>query len=285
MLVKKIYSGIKAWSKTQAAVMSFFLFVAFLILMFLASPIIKVAWQEETINFWNDILVGIATGLIGIVFTISFVQSALDKQAEKDEKVNEYKKVIRYSKYLGILINEYVVYFNSVVTPLDKRGIELDKGFISGFTLKDMSGMYYSSTLLRDGYNTPTIKKFYDAEAELANYLLRWNEEIDFKYSKNLEVLINDFLSMSKKLDSRGNILSALEVAGGKERLSETITKELKNESIDYIQKFNDGQLESNIMTPVVYLYLFLNMQQEYIIKINAEIDNIKNELERLEAI
>ena len=50
-------------------------------------------------------------------------------------------------------------------------------------------------------------------------------------------------------------------------------------------KKFNDGQLKGNIMTPVVYLYLFLNMQQEYIIKISAEIDNIKNELERLEAI
>lgn len=272
-------NGIIAWSNTQAARMSLFIFVIFLILAFMASPIIKVTWKEETVNFWNNVLIGIATGLIGIIFTISFVQSALDKQAAKDEKVIEYKKIVRYSKYLDILINEYVVYYNHIVTPLDKRGIVLDKGFISEFSLKDMSGMYYPSILIRDGYNTPAIKRFYEAESELSNYLLRWNEEIDFKHSKKLEVLINEFLSMSKKLDSRGNILGALETSFGQKRVSDQITTNLKEGKEDYLKKFNDGQLVSHIMTPVVYLYYFLSMQQDSIKKITAEISNIKDEL------
>lgn len=249
----------------------------------MASPIIKVTWKEETVNFWNNILIGAATGLIGIIFTISFVQSALDKQAAKDEKVNEYKKIVRYSKYLDILINEYVVYYNHIVTPLDKRGIVLDKRFISEFSLKDMSGMYYPSILIRDGYNMPAIKKFYEAESELANYLLRWNEEIDFKHSKKLEVLINEFLSMSKKLDSRGNILGALETSFGQKRVSDQITTNLKEGKEDYLKKFNEGQLVSHIMTPVVYLYNFLSMQQDSIKKITAEIGNIKDELNIIE--
>ena len=284
MSEQKKSSGIKKWIHTQAAKMSLILFCVFLILIFAASPIVKVSWQDDTISFFNNILLGVATGLIGIIFTISFVQSALDKQAKKNKKVNEYRKILRYSKYLNILMDEYMVYFNHIVTPLDKSGIELDKDFISGFSLNDMSGMYYSSVLMRDGYNTPAIKKFYDSESDLFNYLLRWNEEIDFKYSKNLEELINDFLRMSKKLDSRGNILSALETSGGKERLSEIITKELRRKDVDYLKKFNDGQLQSNIMTPVVYLYCFLNMQQDYIKKIRTEIEKIYNELKSLES-
>jgi len=77
---------IKSCTHTQAALMSLFLFVISLILIFLASTIIKLSWSENIISFVNNILLGVATGLIGIIFTISFVQSVLDKQAEK---VNE----------------------------------------------------------------------------------------------------------------------------------------------------------------------------------------------------
>lgn len=273
---------IKKWCKTSAARASFVLLLFSILLLFGAAPIIEVSWDEEIIDYVNNVLIGLAVGLIGIIITISFVQNALDKQASKNEKVEEYRKIIRYSKYLQILIREYTIYYNLVVTPVDKRGNEIDKGFISSFGLKDMNGMYSSSILLRDNYNTPVIRKFYEAEDDLFSYLLRWNEEIDFKYSKKIEEIINEFLAKSKQLDSRGNILGALETSLGNSRLSDIITKELTNNKEDYLAKYNEGKLSSNIMTPVVVFFLFLNVQQNCIKKLMLEIESIKHELDEI---
>lgn len=101
-------------------------------------------WSDDYVNFANGVSIGIAVGLLGIIITISFVQCALDKQVTKNEKIDEFKKNARYNKYLQIILKEYTVYYNCVVTPPDKRLIRLDKGFASEFTLNDMSGMYYA---------------------------------------------------------------------------------------------------------------------------------------------
>lgn len=279
---KRVKVKFKKWMHSQAAKVSFVLLVISAVLLTMASPSIKVSWSDELVAYVNNVLIGTAVGLLGIIVTISFVQSALDKQTTKNEKVEEYKKIVRYNKYLQILINEYMVYYNHVVTPIDKHGIELDKGFIQGFTLKDMSGMYYGSLLIRDGFNTPAIKKFYEVEEKLSSYLLRWNEEIDFKYTPNLEAIINEFFAKSKELDSRGNILGALETVAGNKKLSETITTELTEGKVDYLTKFNDGELQSNVMTSVVFLYYFLNVQQECIKRLISEISSIENELKAL---
>lgn len=279
---KRVKVILQKWMQSQAAKVSFVLLIISILLLILASPYIKVSWSDEVVAYVNNVLIGTAVGLLGIIVTISFVQSALDKQTIKNEKVEEYKKIVRYNKYLQILINEYIVYFNHVVTPLDKNGIDLDKGFIQGFTLNDMSGMYYGSILIRDGFNTPAIKKFYEVEDKLSSYLLRWNEEIDFKYTPNLEAIINEFFAKSKELDSRGNILGALETVAGNERLSETITNILTENKVDYLTKFKNGELQSNVMTSVVLLFYFLNEQQKCITRLISEISSIENELKAL---
>ena len=48
--------NIKSWIHTQAALMSLFLFVISLILIFLASPIIKFSWSEDVISFVRVLL-------------------------------------------------------------------------------------------------------------------------------------------------------------------------------------------------------------------------------------
>jgi hypothetical protein len=265
--------------QSQAAKVSVVLLVISAVFLILASPIFKVGWSDEVIAYVNNILIGIAVGLLGIIVTISFVQNALDKQATKNEKVEEYKKIVRYNKYLKILISEYMVYYNQVVTPVDKRGTDLDKGFVDAFTLKDMSGMYYNSIVIRDGFNTPVIKRFYEVEGNLVTYLLRWNEEIDFKYTPKLEAIINEFLTKSKELDTRENILAALDTRLGNEKLSEIITTKLTEDKEDYLARFNEGKLQSNVMTCVVFLFFFLNMQRECIKQLNSEISIIENEL------
>lgn len=270
---------VRKWMQSQAAKVSVVLLVISAVFLILASPIFKVGWSDEVIAYVNNILIGIAVGLLGIIVTISFVQNALDKQATKNEKVEEYKKIVRYNKYLKILISEYMVYYNQVVTPVDKRGTDLDKGFVDAFTLKDMSGMYYNSIVIRDGFNTPVIKRFYEVEGNLVTYLLRWNEEIDFKYTPKLEAIINEFLTKSKELDTRENILAALDTRLGNEKLSEIITTKLTEDKEDYLARFNEGKLQSNVMTCVVFLYFFLNMQRECIKQLNSEISIIENEL------
>ena len=113
-------------------------------LLISSSPLTKVNWSDGYVNFANGASIGIAVGLLEIIIIISFVQCALDKQVTKNEKIDEFKKNARYNKYLQIILKEYTVYYNCVVTPPDKRLIRLDKGFVSEFALNDMSGMYYA---------------------------------------------------------------------------------------------------------------------------------------------
>ena len=270
------------WNKHPAACLSIALLIISLLLLIMASPVFETNWNEDYIDYVNNILIGIAVGFLGIIVTILFVQSALDRQTAKNEKIEEYKKIHRYYKYLKILIDEYMVYYNHVVTPIDKPKEDLDKGFIKDFELKDMNGMYINSILIRDGYNTPTIKKFYEAEECLRSYLLRWNEEIDFKYATKLEEIINEFLVKSKELDSRENILGALETSVVGKRLSEIISDELTENKRDYYTEFKEGRLQSNIMTPVVFLYCFLIVQRDCILRLVSEIISIENELKTI---
>lgn len=270
------------WILSTAGILSLCLIVASIILLFFSSPIVKVDWAESIVQFFNNIGIGLSTNLIGIIVTISAVQYFLDKQKMKNEKEEEYKKILRYNKYAQVLIQEYIAYFNLVVTPMEKRSGITDNKFVKTFELTDLCDLYTSSAFTKDMFYTPVIERFYDADEELHNYFLRMNEEIDFKYSETLEKVISDFLVNMRQLDVRRNIIGQQKLSAGGKKESICISEELKNPSRDYLKDFREGKLKSNLLTPIVCLYYYLQYQRETVLKYLSAIEGIENELQSL---
>lgn len=241
--------------ESTAARVSIILLVVSAMVIIVSAKLWGNSYENPIIQYITNVCIGVSTNIVGIIVTISVAQYFLDKQSIKDEKRNEYKKIIRYSKYARVLIYEYILYFNSVVTPMEKRNEISGNKFIQKFQLGDMCDLYRSTTFLKDRFYTPVIERFYSAEEELFMYLLRMNGEIDFKYSSNIGVSLNNFFVESKRLDIRNYILGQQQLVTGNEKNSEAIEKELKALSRDYIEDYKEGKLGSHMMTPVVQLF------------------------------
>lgn len=276
--LEKVKNRLLKWVKSTAGVISLCLFGVSCLLLFLS-----LCFMPEESEIMQNICIGLATNLIGIIVTVSFVQFFLDRQSVKIEKLEEYKKIIRYSKYGKILINEYIIYHNMVATPMEGRNNIPRDRFIEEYNLEDMRDLYKSTLLLKDRFYTPVIERYYDVEQELSAYFLRMLEEIDFKYAAELEVILTTFLVRSREMDVRRSVIGEQQLAAGGKKNSDFIAEELKNPKRDYLKDFAAGKLRGNIMMPVVQLFYFMKFQRTCLIEIIDEISIIEKDIEKIE--
>lgn len=103
--IEKIISYLKKWISSAAGRIS-------LILLFISIFLIVFACQswdclaEEMINNMRNILFGIATNLLGIIITVTFVQNVIDQQNLKKERKEETAKILRRHRIMQILIEQ-----------------------------------------------------------------------------------------------------------------------------------------------------------------------------------
>lgn len=103
--MKKIREVLK-WRKTAAGKISIILLVLSVILLVIAcSP--WGSFTERTANNINNILFGIATNLLGIIVTVSFVQYFIDKQDEQEELIQEKNMIIKYNRVMNLFLKKY----------------------------------------------------------------------------------------------------------------------------------------------------------------------------------
>lgn len=238
------------------------IFVSVLLLSLVFSTYGESFLSRETANTINNILVGIATSLIGIVVTVLFVQYAFDKQDDDRKRRDEIMAIKRYDKYMETLIRKFLKFYISVTTRRrDWSKADLEHPFEHRFKFSDIADMYSMSMYLSEGFLEPSIKLFYHAEEELKQYMLRMLENVDFKYNMPLEKILLDFVTKSVDLDMRGNILGAINTKFGNEPAIECISKDIANENYDWLDKFQRGELKGNSMLPYVMFYYSIQDQ------------------------
>lgn len=268
-----IYS---AAGKVSIILITFIILLFFLIFSTYGEKFITI----ETANTLNNILIGIATGLIGIVITVSFVQYVFDKQDEYRKRSDEIRSIKRYDKYMNTLIRKFFMSYISVTTRLNERTtVDLDNPFNHSFKFSDIADMYLPSMYLNEGFLEPSIVSFYRAEENVREYMLRMLENIDFKYNLALENILLDFVTKSADWDVRGNIISAIDTKIKKnQKLSEYISKLISDEKTDWLEKFQRNELQGNIMFPYVMFYYNIQNQArilkdytDYIKTLNCE--------------
>lgn len=278
-MIEKFFRYLKKWFKSAAGKLSIIMIVASMLLLLVAWSTIGSSFMtERDANTANNILIGIATNLLGIVVTVSFVQYFLDKQDDEEKCRNEIKTIKRYDKYMQTLIRRYFMFYISVTTRLKNRNmVDVEHSYEHNFEFSDLADMYQTSMYLSEGFLDSSIELFYQAEEKLRDYMLKMIENIDFKYNPDIEKLLQDFVTKSIDIDMRGQILGATNTRLGKnQKLSEYVSKEIANESNDWLGKFEKGELQGNLMIPYVLLYYNIKDQIRMIKKYLAYMKEIE---------
>ena len=258
---------INKWLKSAAGKMSIFLFLVSAILIIIAlSGWIKLWFSETEVDNINNIVIGIATNLIGIIVTVTFVQYFIDKQNEVMEREEEKKKILRYNRYMELLIRRYLTMYLSLTTRLEDRNeFDIETVFDRKFEFSDLADMYKTTLILSEKFLEPTISLFFDAENNMRDYMLRMVENIEFKYFQELSEVLLSFVVETSDLDMSRQILGNMNVYSGKDDngnsrpLSEQIGEYIANEDkYDWLGQFEMNELQGNMMLPYVIFYYTL---------------------------
>ena len=180
---------------------------------------------------------------------------------EEKERTNEILTIKRYDKYMQSLIQKFLMFYVTVTTRIEERNKNgMNSPFDHKFKFSDIADMYLPSLYLSEGLSKPSIELFYGAEEKIRDYMLKMLENIDFKYNRELEKILMDFVTQSTELDVRGYILDALKPTTGRNKIND-ISKNIANENYDWLKKFQDGELKSNAMLPYVLFYYNVQAQ------------------------
>ncbi|WP_300706583.1 MULTISPECIES: hypothetical protein [Helicobacter] len=265
----------KKWIKSAAGIVSITLFVISIILLLVA---ICLDYENFSNNI-NNTLFSLVTNLLGIIITISFVQHFIDRQNEKDEHIEENSKIKRYDRFMNVLMIRYSMYLNCVVTPIKRRSTINPLKLSSQFEFEDMCDLYKCSLYLCEGISKSSIESFYEIEEILRNYMIDMIQNIDFKYNKELERIIMEFVKKSIEYDMRGAILGNMTAYFGKEKMIDIAMKYIKDPSHDWLGKLQRGELDSNMMVPYVQLYKLLKIETELIKKCKDYMATLDNQI------
>lgn len=248
----------KKWINTAAGKVSISLFIFSAIMLMLVCCCSDCL--DEVIN---NILIGLATNLIGIVVTISFVQYFVDKQDIDEERKEEAKKILRYHKIMELLIDRYTLFFQCLTSPIEKRSeIARSKDLQRDFTFSDLSELYNLSLVLSVELLRPTVELFYDAEHELRDFIIEMIKSIDFKYNSRIESILTEFIRQSKERDVSGVIINNQQIIAGSKKQSDEVAQYIKeDEKFGWVDRFTRGELSGHLMTPYVILYLLLKTE------------------------
>lgn len=268
-----MWNGLRKWLKSAAGKISVFLLITSTVLLIIAwSP-----WgnfTDRTANNINNILFGIATNLLGIIVTVSFVQFFIDKQNHAVEKQDELEEILKYDKVLSIFIEQYTLYYRCITTPFseDKR---TDYKLNKDFPFKDMGDMYEQNVYMIEGLFEPAISVFYKCEDRVREYMMSMLENISFKYYIEIENILEEFVEKSFLFDTRGNILGNITImSSGKEKIIDIISKNIKDTTYDWVEIISQSKT-ANLMEPYVQLYFLLKEEAGLLIRYKEEVDKL----------
>ena len=265
------------WRNSAAGKISVILFIVSIVLLILAcSP-----WgnfSERVANNINNILFGLATNLLGIIVTVSFVQYFIDKQDARQEEREEKAQILRYNRLMSVLVQRYKMYFYCVVTPMEMRAQKDINALDENFNFEDMCDLHEQSLYICDGCAESSIALLYKAENKVREYMVRMLESVQFKYNEELKNVILEFVEKSYAYDVREGILGNEKLYAGQKKISEMAKDAIADVSYNWVEKVNNGEVKSNIIVPYVQLYELLREEIQILKRYTNYITKIENE-------
>ena len=246
------------------------------IIVFIILIVTDFALKESQAKI-SGYICNIATEFFGIIITYFVIQRLFNKQNADKEKQEEKAKILRYNEIISIYICHYKRYFYCVTTPIEKRDFQ-NITFNNNFKLQDMCDMHKFSLLITTPLFKPAIELFYENEKELKRIFENIIFNIDFKYYKEIQETIKEFIKLSLLCDVKDSILSNKDVNyGGKTAVTE-VCEMLKADYIEnYYEQYKQNTLGANMATPYFVLFdlmknecMLINKYEELVSKINC---------------
>lgn len=270
----------KTWFKSESGKLSVILVLIGFFSLYLAfsdsCPIIS-----GRAEFINNILIGFATNIFGIVITISFVQFFIDKSSIRCAKNKEKESILQYNIILSKYINRYLLYYQRIILfPKSENYTQIKKDF----SIEDISGLYSPSLFVTDDFSKPTIEMFLNTEIELREYIKREIENVRFEFYPNLLSILISFIEISLSFGYCEAIISNSRLKWKEGKYTDFICNLIKENGSLYLHEFESGSLVGNAIIPYIYLYYLMKNEIEILEKYCSSLENIdKNARHRIQ--
>lgn len=187
------------------------------------------------------------------------------------------KAEIRFDRIMQILIQHYIMYFNTITTPMSQRDSINPTEIKQQFSFTDMKDLYLQSLFLRNKGYEPAITAFYEAELELRKYCTEFASQVDFKYNQDILNDLTQFVEVSLSYDVRNAVLGNMTMRLGKKTYIEVIQDYIADSEHDWVSEIHNKN-NSNMMAPYVCLFEMLNLQKTLIVQYISHIQALKAE-------
>lgn len=236
-------------------------------------PITNIARTLISIEaIFGVVIIGMFLNSLSLSFSESISKSEKEK-VERQKKISEIEKLLRYDKVMQMHSNEYLLYAQIITTPIDNR---FKSEWSKDFKFTDMYDLFKTSLLIKDNNFEPAINGYYRHQKDFINVLQELVFNIELSYWSDLEQLSVEILKISNDFDYSNYILNQPNTRVGDQTGAEFDSKMIK-EHVGEV-KF----LQSNTKNSYVALYYQIKSYIEFIDNYNQIINEIKANLVQL---
>ena len=220
----------------------------------------------------HSYLSGSITEVIGIIITVIFVQMLFDRNNERNQRIDEEKKILRANKALSLLIKRYENFLFCMTTDNSK----LSKGhpsFENDYSITDIGHCHQPCLLMDYSHSDSCVSLFFRNERELRNMFISMTQNIEFSFHSEVSDLILNYIEDSYNFDSSDAILSNEKLyvclnTPEQKPMASMIRDGLKSDGQKYFEGLSTGESKvSNIMYPYVRLYILTQRQRDILTK------------------
>ena len=215
---------------------------------------------------YENYVISLVASLFELTITISFVQYALDKKKNVEDRYSETKRILQNHNVLIIYIQQYIFYYNQMTVPFgEERGRVSSNAFRKDFKISDLADLHKPTLLLKNRFQVSPVEKFFDVEKKITTLFSQILITQDFMFYPQIKDLFQEFITISLQANPSDTILDNMNIRIGEKDAKLEIDSMLKLNVDDYYEKLIAGKVSpSNLMFS--YCVLFNLMQAESVI-------------------
>jgi len=234
-------------------------------------------------TMWGK-LIACAEVVWGIVVLSFFVNSAwqhhinstenrhnkiLEEQTRRHEKI----KIAMLSKELKVTLENYVLAFFDLTTPLRERS---RRTVIGDFIFTDMRDMFKISSRYRAEHRRSVLETYFDEQDILSKEIRYFLSVCDHSQEEKLIEAMRDLNFDFRKSDERESLFDKQGACTSVDGSIVSIhTEEIEKMILSMPENPDISQYKGNIITPFVKFYYDLKSHFKYVSTIVAEVDRI----------
>lgn len=237
---------------------------------------------------WQSIFISVSINIFTSLLVLTFVDRIIDSQRKKEDEAkrrsDEKKKILRYYKALQHDLRAYIVEFNQLTTPYDKRkGCDKDKlpfqieTFNTNFNMQDLIDFDMLDMTIYGRYTKKAILTFSELQKNLYESFDRYVKDIDFEFFHDIEKDILNIISSKEFPVSLENLLILIDPKmSNSKQIIQMIKDEIKSYNGNPLDDINSGKYNGNIFINILSLYVFL-------ILISQDLKNFIDDIHKLQ--